>query len=151
MATNDNIITVVGNLTDEPQLRFTGGGNGVTNLRVASSRRYTDREGQQQEETLFITVNAWRDLGVNIAESLHKGDRVVVVGRLRIRDYQDKDGQTRWITEIEADEVAPSLRWAKAKVEKVQRGQQQQRGDGSAPPPTTVDLADAPDLDDVPF
>lgn len=118
MAFHNNCITMVGNLTDDPELRFTPSGAPVCNLRIASNRRWTGRDGTTQEETTFVNVTAWRDLGENIAETLHKGDRVVVIGRLQIRSYDDREGVTRWVTEIVADEVAPSLRWAKASISK---------------------------------
>jgi single-strand DNA-binding protein len=141
VAYENNIITMVGNLTDDPELRFTGNGTPVASFRLASNRRWTDRSGEQQEETTFISVNCWRDLGENVANSLRKGDRAVVIGRLRIRDYEDRDKQRRWVTEIEADEVAPSLRWAVARPDK-SRGQE----GGAAPAP------DQPPVpDDVPF
>ena len=145
MAFESNIITFIGNLTDDPELRFTGGGSAVSTLRVASNRRYTDRSGQQQEETTFLNVNCWRDLAENAAESLHKGDRVVVIGRVRVRSYENQQGQTVWVTEIEADEIAPSLRWARAQVARTSGSSGGGGGTGSdsAPPP--------PSDDDVPF
>ena len=118
MAFESNIATMIGNLTDDPELRFTPSGAAVANFTVASNRRYTDRSGNQQEETTFMRVNCWRDMAENVAESLHKGDRTIVIGRIRVRSYEDQSGQTKWITEIEADEVAPSLRWARASVNK---------------------------------
>ncbi|HEX2027798.1 MAG TPA: single-stranded DNA-binding protein [Nitriliruptorales bacterium] len=147
MAFESNIITVIGNLTDDPDLRFTGNGVPVCSVRVATNRRWTDREGRDQEETTFVTANVWRELAENVANSLRKGDRAIVIGRLRIRSYQDRDGQTRWVTEIEADEIAPSLRWAIAKPGKT-RGPAATAGAGdgdagTAPPP--------PDMEDVPF
>jgi single-strand DNA-binding protein len=146
VAYENNIITMVGNLTDDPELRFLGNGTPVANFRIASNRRWTDRSGQQQEETTFVTVNCWRDLGENVASSLKKGDRAVVIGRLRIRSYDTSDGQTRWVTEIEADEVAPSLRWAVAVPDKSKSGSASRAaaGDGDAQAP-------APEMDDVPF
>ncbi|GGI03261.1 single-stranded DNA-binding protein [Egicoccus halophilus] len=144
MAFESNFITFIGNLTDDPELRFTGGGAAVSTLRVASNRRYTDRSGQQQEETTYLNVNCWRDLAENAAESLHKGDRVIVIGRVRVRSYENQQGQTVWVTEIEADEIAPSLRWARAQVSRTSGSG---GGGGSsndfAPPP--------PSDDDVPF
>lgn len=153
MAYESNIITMVGNLTDDPELRFLGSGTPVANFTIASNRTWTDREGQRQEEATFVRVNAWRDLGENVANSLGKGDRAVVIGRLRIRSYETSDGQTRWITEIEADEVAPSLRWAQAQPKKTrgpsaagQANQSQVRGSDDD------DMSQAPaEMDDVPF
>ena len=160
MAFESNFVTMIGNLTEDPELRYTGNGAAVAKLRIAVNRRWTDREGGQQEETTFVSVNAWRELGENVAETLKKGDRALVIGRLRIRSYEDRDNQTRWVTEIEADEIAPSLRWARGKIEKTNRGQGSPvgarsnaggngggGGGGGFPdgvPPT-------PDIDDVPF
>lgn len=144
MAYESNFITFVGNLTDEPDLRFTSGGTPVVTLRVASNRRWTGRDGQQQEETTFLNVTAWRDMAENAGESLHKGDRVVVIGRVKVRNYENQQGQTVWVTEIEADEIAPSLRWARAQVTR-SSGSSGGGGDaGSFTPPPPTD-------DDVPF
>lgn len=149
MAYESNIATMVGNLTDDPELRFTPSGAAVANFTVASNRRYTDRSGQQQEETTFMRVNCWRDMAENVAESLHKGDRAIVIGRIRVRSYDDQQGVTKWITEIEADEVAPSLRWARANVNKSSGSSSSSGGGGGggggsySPPP--------PSDDDVPF
>ena len=140
MAYESNFITFVGNLTDDPDLRFTGGGAAVATLRVASNRRFTDRSGQQQEETTFMNVNCWRDLAENASESLSKGDRVIVIGRVRVRSYENRDGQTVWTTEIEADEIAPSLRWAQAKITKSSGSSGGSSGDGTPPPPTDEDV-----------
>ena len=147
MAYESNYVTMIGNLTDDPELRFTPSGAAVCGFRIASNRRYTDKSGQQQEETTFMNVNVWRDMAENVAESLHKGDRVIVIGRLRVRSFDTQDGQTKWITEIEADEVSPSLRWAKATVTKTSGPSAGGGGGGSSfsstPPP--------PGDDDVPF
>ncbi|MFA9443846.1 single-stranded DNA-binding protein [Egicoccus sp. AB-alg6-2] len=145
MAFESNFITFIGNLTDDPELRFTGGGAAVSTLRVASNRRFTDRSGQQQEETTYLNVNCWRDLAENAAESLHKGDRVVVIGRVRVRSYDNAQGQTVWVTEIEADEIAPSLRWARAQVSRTSGSGSGNAGGSNdfTPPP--------PSDDDVPF
>jgi single-strand DNA-binding protein len=147
MAYESNYVTMIGNLTDDPDLRFTPSGAPVANFRIASNRRYTGRDGQQQEETTFMTVNVWRDLAENVAESLHKGDRVVVIGRIKVRSYENQQGQTVWVTEIEADEVCPSLRWAQVRVNKTSGGSSGggggQGGGFDAPPP--------PSDDDVPF
>jgi single-strand DNA-binding protein len=144
MAYESNFITMIGNLTDDPDLRFTQGGVPVCNFRIASNRRFTGRDGQQQEETVFMTVNLWRDMAENVAESLHKGDRVIVIGRIKVRSYENKEGQTVWVTEIEADEVAPSLRWARVSVSKTSGSSGSGSGGGwDSPPP--------PSDDDVPF
>lgn len=151
----ENTITIVGNLADDPELRYTPAGAAVANMRVAVNRRRFNRESNAWDEELdgFFNVNIWRDHAENVAESLKRGQRVIVIGRLRSRSYEDKDGQTKWVTEIEADEVCPSLRWATAKVSKVSRSSGSGGGGGgggenwsSAPPP-----AQAPAQDDVPF
>lgn len=144
MAFESNIATMIGNLTDDPELRFTPSGAAVANFTVASNRRYTDRSGNQQEEATFMRVNCWRDMAENVAESLHKGDRIIVIGRIRVRSYEDQTGQTKWITEIEADEVAPSLRWAKATIDRNSSGSGGPRGESSTTPAPPSD-------DDVPF
>lgn len=156
MAT-DNQITIVGNLTDDPELRYTPAGVAVANVRVAVNRRMFNRESNQWDDRLdgYFTVNVWRDYAENVAESLNKGARVLVTGRLISRSYEDKEGQTRWVTEIEADEICPSLKWATAKISKVSRGGGGGQGGrdgggaglGGAPPPAT----EPPGADDVPF
>jgi single-strand DNA-binding protein len=118
MAFESNIATFIGNLTKDPDLKFTQNGAAVVNLRVASSRKWTDRNGQEQEDTTFLDVVAWRDLAENVAGSLKKGDRVIVIGKLKVRSYQNNEDQTIWVTEIEADEIGPSLRWAQARSER---------------------------------
>ncbi len=153
MAT-DNVITIVGNLTDDPELRFTPQGAAVANFSVAVNQRFFNKETNAWDERLdgFFRVNIWRDYAENVAESLTRGARVLVTGRLRSRSYEDKEGQTRWVTEIEADEVCPTLRWATAKVEKVNRSSGAGRSGGGgdnawSPPPPTA----APEPDEVPF
>jgi single-strand DNA-binding protein len=144
MAFESNFITFIGNLTDDPDLRFTQNGAPVASFRVASNRRFTDRGGNQQEETTFLNVNCWRDLAENAAESLKKGDRVIVIGRVRVRSYENREGQTVWTTEIEADEIAPSLRWARTEVSRTSGGGSGSAAGGSSTPPPPSD-------DDVPF
>jgi single-strand DNA-binding protein len=118
VAFESNYITFIGNMTDDPRFVYTATGTGVATIRLASNRRWTDKAGQQQEETVYMNVNCWRDLAENVAESLKKGDRVVAIGRVRTRSYENKEGQTIWTTEIDADEIAPSLKWAQATVKK---------------------------------
>jgi single-strand DNA-binding protein len=152
MAT-ENVITIVGNLADDPELRYTPNGVAVTTLRVAVNQRFFNKETNGWDERLdgFFSVNVWRDYAENVAESLKRGARVLVTGRLRSRSYEDKEGQTRWVTEIEADEVCPSLKWATADIRKVSRsgGGGRDGGDGGwgGPPPP----AQAPTSDEVPF
>lgn len=151
MAT-ENTITLVGNLTDDPELRYTPSGVAVANMRVAVNRRIRNRDTNEWEDRTdgFFNVNVWRDHAENVAESLARGTRVLVTGRLISRSYEDREGQTRWVTEVEADEVCPSLRWATAKVSKVSRGGGARAGaatgHGGAAPPTAP-----PATDDVPF
>lgn len=117
-----NQITVVGNLTREPELRYTPSGAAVVKFGIAVNRFYTNRSGEKVEQTDFFTVNAWRTLAENVAESCKVGTRVIVSGRLQSRSWETEDGQKRTVVEIEADEVGPSLRWASATVTKATRG-----------------------------
>lgn len=153
MAFESNFMTFIGNLTDDPELRFTSNGTPVVGLTVAWNRKWTGRDGREGEETVFLDVNAWRDMAENVAESLHKGDRVVVIGRLKKRSYEGQDGTTRWVTEIEADEICPSLRWARAQVSKTAgRGAGGGGGgDGSYDGGGDDDIPPPPADDDVPF
>ena len=110
-------VTVVGNLTRDPELRFTPAGAPVTTFGVAVNRRWQNRDNQQWEEsTSFFNVTCWRDLAQNVSESLEKGARVLVTGRLEQRSWETQDGERRSVVEIIADEVSPSLRWATATV-----------------------------------
>jgi single-strand DNA-binding protein len=122
MAT-ENQVTIVGNLTRDPELRYTPNGAALVKFGVAVSRRFKDdATGQWKDaETSFFDVTAWRQLAENVAESLTQGSRVVVVGRLRTNSWETPEGEKRSKIEIEAEEVGPSLKWATAKVEKVGR------------------------------
>ena len=116
---SENQVTIVGNLTRDPELRYTPNGAAVVKLGVAVSRRVRDESGQWKDaDTSFFDVTAWRSLAENIAESLTQGTRVVVTGRLRTNSWETAEGERRSKVEIEADEVAPSLRWATAKPER---------------------------------
>lgn len=117
-----NFVTLVGNLTREPELRYTPSGSAVAKFGIAVNRSYTNRNGERVEQTDFFNVNAWRNLAENIAETLKTGSRVIVVGRIQSRSWETEDGQKRTVVEIEADEVGPSLRWATAQVTKTTRG-----------------------------
>jgi single-strand DNA-binding protein len=119
----DTIITVVGNLTGDPELRFTPSGAAVANFTVASTPRAFDRQTNEwkDQETLFMRCSVWREAAENIAESLVRGNRVVVTGRLKSRSYETKEGEKRTVVELEVDEVGPSLRYATAKVNRTQR------------------------------
>ena len=115
----DNSVTIIGNITRDPELRFTASGQALTTFGVASNRRWTNRQtGQQEESTSFFDVACWGSLADNVAESLAKGNRVIVTGRLDQRSWETQDGEKRSKVEIVADEVGPSLRWATAKAER---------------------------------
>ncbi|HSF26337.1 MAG TPA: single-stranded DNA-binding protein [Actinomycetes bacterium] len=120
----ETTITVIGNLVDDPELRFTPSGAAVAKFRIASTPRTFDRQTNEWKdgESLFLTVNIWRQAAENVAESLQRGMRVIVSGRLRQRSYETREGEKRTVYEIEADEVGPSLRNATAKVTKTSRG-----------------------------
>jgi single-strand DNA-binding protein len=124
MAAGDTVITIVGNLVDDPELRFTPSGAAVAKFRVASTPRYLDKQTNEWKdgESLFLSCNVWRQAAENVAESLQRGMRVIVQGRLKQRSYETKEGEKRTVYEIEVDEVGPSLRNATAKVAKTQRG-----------------------------
>src|SRR5918998_5604320 len=118
MATN-NVVTLVGNITDDPELRFTPSGAAVANFTVAVNRRYKNNEGQWEDKLDgFFRCNVWADQAENAAESLQKGTRVLVTGRLQQRSWEDNDGNKKSKVEIVADEVGPSLRWASAEITK---------------------------------
>jgi single-strand DNA-binding protein len=147
-------VTIVGNLTRDPELRFTPTGAPVTNFGVAVNRRWQNRDNQQWEEsTSFFNVTCWRDLAQNVSESLEKGARVMVTGRLEQRSWETQDGERRSVVEIVADEVGPSLRWATAEISKNDR---REGGDGGGwgggsnksvsnePPTTSYDPSEEP-------
>lgn len=118
MAQGDTPITLVGNVVADPELKYTPAGAAVANFRVASTPRAYNRDTNQWEdqEGLFLTCNAWRDMAENVMETLHKGMRVIVTGTLRQRSYETRDGQRRTVYEVEVDDVGPSLKWAAAQV-----------------------------------
>ncbi|WP_370945779.1 single-stranded DNA-binding protein [Amycolatopsis sp. cg5] len=120
----DTVITVIGNLTSDPELRFTPSGAAVANFTVASTPRTLDKaSGEWKDgEALFLRCNIWRQAAENVAESLTRGARVVVQGRLKQRSFETKEGEKRTVVELEVDEIGPSLRYATAKVNKVSRG-----------------------------
>jgi single-strand DNA-binding protein len=119
----DTIITVIGNLTDDPELRFTPSGAAVAKFRVASTPRVMDRQSGEWKdgEPLFLACSVWRQAAENVAESLQRGARVIVSGRLRQRSYETREGEKRTVYELEVDEIGPSLRYATAKVQKMSR------------------------------
>jgi single-strand DNA-binding protein len=120
----DTVITIIGNLTADPELRFTPSGAAVANFTVASTPRQFDRQSNEWKdgETLFMRCSVWRDAAENVAESLQRGMRVIVSGRLKSRSYETKEGEKRTVVEMDVDEIGPSLRSATAKVNKTQRG-----------------------------
>ncbi|MET7748057.1 single-stranded DNA-binding protein [Micromonospora sp. NPDC005367] len=119
----DTTITVIGNLTDDPELRFTPSGAAVAKFRVASTPRFMDRaSGEWKDgEPLFLACTVWRQAAEHVAESLQRGARVIVSGRLRQRSYETREGEKRTVIELEVDEIGPSLRYATAKVQKMAR------------------------------
>jgi len=129
----DTIITVVGNLTADPELRFTASGAAVANFTVASTPRQFDRaSGEWKDgEALFLRCNIWRQAAENVAESLTRGSRVIVTGRLKQRSFETKEGEKRTVIELEVDEIGPSLRYATAKVNRAQRSDSGSGGYGS--------------------
>ena len=119
----DTTITVVGNLTADPELRFTPSGAAVANFTVASTPRMFDRQSNEWKdgEALFLRCNIWREAAENVAESLTRGSRVIVQGRLKQRSFETREGEKRTVVEVEVDEIGPSLRYATAKVNKASR------------------------------
>jgi single-strand DNA-binding protein len=119
----DTTITVIGNLTDDPELRFTPSGAAVAKFRVASTPRYMDKGSNEWKdgEPLFLACTVWRQAAEHVAESLQRGARVIVSGRLRQRSYETREGEKRTVIELEVDEIGPSLKYATAKVQKMSR------------------------------
>lgn len=155
-------ITVIGNLTDDPELRYTASGAAVAKFRVASTPSRYDKQQQKfvDGDPLFLTCNVWRQAAENVAESLQRGARVIVSGRLRQRSYETREGEKRTVIELEVDEIGPSLRYATAKVQKMSRSS---GGGGSAPTgggnfddpwstasPASADTSRGGDFDDSP-
>ena len=126
---NETTITVVGNLTGDPELRFTPSGSAVANFTIASTPRTFDRTSNEWKdgETLFLRSSVWREAAENVAESLTKGTRVVAQGRLKSRSYDTKEGEKRTVIEFEVDEIGPSLTYAVANVPRKDKGEGQQR------------------------
>ena len=137
MAAGDTTITMIGNLVDDPELRFTPSGAAVAKFRVASTPRYLDKATNEWKdgESLFLQCQIWRQAAENVAESLTKGMRVILSGRLKQRSYETKEGEKRTVFEVEVDEVGPSLRNATAKVTRTQRA----GGSGGAAAPAATD------------
>jgi single-strand DNA-binding protein len=151
---NDTTITIIGNLTDDPELRYTPSGAAVAKFRIASTPRTLDRaSGEWKDgEPLFLACNAWRDLAEHVAESLTRGSRAIVQGRLRQRSYETKEGEKRTVYELEVDEIGPSLRYAIAKpVKQSKQGAGYGSGGGRSEPSSRA-AANAPaaSFDDEP-
>lgn len=132
MAAGDTQITVIGNLVDDPQLRYTATGQAVASFRVASTPRFLDKNTNEWKDgdSLFMSCSVWRQAAENVAESLQRGMRVIVSGRLKQRSYETKEGEKRTVYEVEVDEVGPSLRNASAKVVRSSRSTGGQGGSG---------------------
>jgi|SRR5215472_2729790 len=125
---NDTPITLIGNLVDAPELRFTPNGAAVANFRVASTPRIFDKASGdwKEQEALFLTCNVWRQYAENVVETLERGMRVIVSGRLKARSYETKEGEKRTVFEVEVDEVGPALRYATAKVVRAEQGSREE-------------------------
>jgi single-strand DNA-binding protein len=145
----DSTVTIVGNITRDPELRYTGSGRSVTTFGVAVNRRWQNRQsGEWEEQVSFFNISAWGDLGENAAASCPKGTRVIVTGRLEQRSYETQQGEKRSVVEIVADEIGPSLRWAQASVNRTERssgdGAQGGQGGGGASRPVANEDPGAP-------
>ncbi|MGH8915300.1 MAG: single-stranded DNA-binding protein [Acidimicrobiia bacterium] len=153
-----NNVTLIGNLVDDPELRFTPSGVAMAKVRLAVNRRWRGSDGEWQEDTSFFTGTVWREQAESAAESLQKGTRVIVTGRLEQRSWETDQGDKRSVVEIQIDEIGPSLRWATASVNKTQRsggdwsggGGQAGGGQGSDVPPAPV-ARDNYGPDEAPF
>lgn len=143
----DSNVTLVGNVTRDPELRFLPSGQAMASFGIAVNRRWQNRQTQAwEEETSFFDVVAWASLAENTVESVTKGTRVVVTGRLSQRSWENDAGEKRSKVEVVADEIAPSLRWATATVTRVARG-----AEGGAPAPQPAPRQEYQDYDEEPF
>ena len=125
----DTHVTLIGNLTDDPELRVTANGAAVASFRLAVTPRVKDGDSWKDGDTSFFRVTAWRDQAEHLTESLSKGARVLVVGQLKARSWETPDGEKRSVVEVTAEEVAPSLKWATASVERTGRGKAKRSGE----------------------
>jgi len=132
-----NSVTLIGNLVDDPELRFTPSGVALAKVRFAVNRRYQDRNGEWQEDTSFFGGTLWRDAAENCAESLTKGTRVIVNGRLEQRSWETQEGDKRSVVEVAIDEIGPSLRWATATVTRSPRSGDNYGGGAQPAQPST--------------
>ncbi|MDA2980056.1 MAG: single-stranded DNA-binding protein [Actinomycetota bacterium] len=147
-----NNVTVVGNLTADPELRFTASGVAMANISIADSRRYQDKNNEWQEDTSFFRGTCWREVAENVSESLVKGSRVIISGRLKQRSWETAEGDKRSVVELDIQEIGPSLRWATATVTKTPRsgGDDGGYGGGGATPAAPV-ARDNYGPDEAPF
>ena len=140
---NGNSVTLVGNITRDPELRFTGSGQATATFGLAVNRRWQNRQtGDWEEATSFFNVVTWRELAENVSESLSKGARVVVTGRLEQRSWETQDGEKRTVVEVVADEIGPSLRWATAQITKNDRRTAEGGGASGAPGASRAPVAE---------
>jgi single-strand DNA-binding protein len=153
MAQGDVVVTVTGNLTGDPELRFTPNGLAVASFTVASTTRVLDKTSNEWKDgdTLFLRCSVWRQYAENVAESLTKGTRVIVTGRLKQRSYETKEGEKRTVVEMDVDDVGPVLRNATAKVNRVARTDSGYSGGGSPAPSEDPWAAPASAGDEPPF
>ncbi len=152
----ENSVTLIGNLVDDPELRFTPSGVAMAKIRMAVNRRWRGQDGEWQENTSFFGGTVWREQAEQVAESLQKGMRIIVSGRLEQRSWETEQGDKRSIVEIQIDEVGPSLRWATATVNRTQRsddrGNKTQGGGGGGETKTPAPVArDEYGPDEAPF
>lgn len=155
---SNNSVTLVGNLVDDPELRFTPNGVAMAKVRFAVSRRYQDRNQEWQEETSFFGGTCWRDIAENVAESLQKGMRIIVTGRLEQRSWENQEGEKRSMIEVRIDDIGPSVRWATASVTRTPRsgsgdwaGNQSSGGGGGGSVPPAPVARDNYGPDEAPF
>ena len=135
MAAGDTTITVIGNMVADPELRFTPSGAAVASFRIASTPRFFDRQTNDWKDgdSLFLTCNVWRQYAENVAESLRKGMRVIVIGRLKQRSYETREGEKRTVYEVDIDDIGPALRYATASIQRTSRGSSADAGAAPAP------------------
>ncbi|MCY3564221.1 MAG: single-stranded DNA-binding protein [Acidimicrobiia bacterium] len=149
-----NSVTLVGNLVEDPELRFTTSGIPRANIRLAVNRRWRDSNNEWQEETSFFSGTVWRQYAENVAESLQRGSRVIVTGRLQQRQWETSDGDRRSVVEVRIEEIGPSLRWATADVRRTTRensGGYYDSGQRSSTPAGPVNPSGSFDRDEEPF
>jgi len=146
-----NAVTLVGNLVDDPELRFTPNGVAMVKVRFAVNRRFRDRNDEWQEETSFFGGTCWRDMAENVAESLTKGMRVIVTGSLEQRQWETQEGEKRSMVEVRIDEIGPSIRWATASVTKTPRGGDNWSDSGRPTTPPAPTVRDDYGPDEAPF